>query len=477
MYFSLAQQVFFYFIYRLNEGFASSLDVIIVQYLHPERQLETQLLTTRKDQVMFADVNDSRWPLNRYVESPAEIEQKTYDVVITHFKAVFLIRMVMSAMTAPTFYKGINYYLTANSYQTVTPDDLHAGFQRAVDEDIPERNINIAALMTPWENLPGYPILTLRQENSRLVLSQEGFTTTHDDLFIIPIFYITASDPDFTTATFRFMMTTREVEIPQWEVGDWILLNHRNYGLYLSNYDDALWDLIIATLLEDIEAIPFESRGLLFGDFNTMITQGHNVSSTIFLRLSMTLQNENEVNVWDRAQPGLTRITNRLRGTVLLDDHLSYLRTLMAPLHERMLNDESFNSELSEHVRRLSCQSGVQECLDNALSEMIVAMENNEVTTSMCSGFMTANEAIWMHFWNVAIQSTGSARDEILNHLSCTSNVELLTFYLNSALNMTNGLTIDQRELIINRAYQANFVGYDLIFGFVIEHHAFIHSE
>lgn len=455
------------------------MDTIIVDRLHPERGLRLALEGTTKDRFMLIDVNDSRWPLNRFVESPAEIEQKTYDVDITHMKGVYVLRMIAGAIKTPTFYKGVNYYLTDNAYQPVTPADLHAGLQRAIDEDFPDNNLNIAAIMSPWENLAGYPLVTVRQEGSRLFLTQEGFTTGHDDLYPIPIFFTTASDTPSETTTVRFWMTNREMEVPPISrvEGDWIVLNYRNYGLYLTNYDADLWDKIIEALLDDIEVVNLQSRGLLFADFHKLIHHGHDVSSTIFLRLAMTLQMESEANVWSRAHPGLWRITNRLRATGLLDEHLSYLRNLMAPIHERLLNDESVSSELSEHVRFWSCLSGVQECLDNALSELESAMENGGIAASMCSGFMAANEAVWMHFWNFALQSSGSVRDQLLNDLSCTNDVDLLAFYLANALNTTNGLTSNQREIIINRVYEANFVGYDLILGFVDEHHEFIQSE
>lgn len=440
------------------------------------------LVTTAKDSLMMHDINGALVSLNFYVETPDEIEFKTYDVTVTHDKAVYIIRMMMFALTQETFEKGVRYYLQERAYNSATPRDLHAGLQRAHHEDFPGINLDIEAVMYSWEMFAGYPIVTVRRDGQRLIFTQQGFRTSHDEIFSIPIAFATATNSNFDDAA-DFWMTTRETEILQsnasksWSDGDWIVLNLRNYGYYITNYDDNLWSLIIDQLTSDIESIHFENRGLLFADFHKLIDQGHDVSSTIFLRLAMSLQLENEVNVWDRAHPGLLRISNRLRGTVLLEDHLSYLRHVMTPIYDRLLNDENFDSEILGHVSFWSCRSGVSRCLVNALNEVVTSMENNSVTSEMCLGFMTANETVWMHFWDVALRSSETARQQLLNDLPCTSNNELLNIYLNASLDTSNGLTQEDRVIIINRVFSANFIGYDLIYEFIRDNQDFIHSE
>lgn len=432
---------------------------------------------------MFADVNDALVPLNLYAESPDEIEFKSYNVIVTHDKAVFILRMMMFALSRATFEKGTRYYLTTRAYQSASPDDLHAGLQRAADEDFPGSNLNIREIMRPWENFAGYPIVNVRLVGSSLVVSQEGFTTSHDTLFHIPISYATASNPASQNQTPDFWLTSQEVEISQsnapkgWSTGDWILMNLGNFGYYITNYDIALWDLLIEALLGNNESIHFFSRGLLFADFHVLIDQGYDVSSTIFLRLTAALQNETEVNVWDRANLGILRITNRLRGTVLLGDHLSYLRNIMAPLHGRMLNDESFNSELATHIRFWSCISLLQNCIYKAHYQIMDAMETGDISSDLCDGFRTVNETVLTHFWNVALEATNSDREVLLNALACSGNVDFLRTFSSAALDLTNNLTRADREIIINRVYQANFVGFDFIDEFVMENHEIIHSE
>lgn len=470
-------------LFRMNEGFASLFEKIIVDSINGDMIQWTQFVTTIKDDMMLADVNGALVPLNQYVESPAEINDKAYDVTVTHYKGAFLLFMMYLGLQPTTFQKGVRYYLDDRAYQSATPSDLHAGLQRAYDEDYPASGVDIDAIMWPWENLHGYPIVTVSIEGDTLTFAQKGFRTTHDELYGIRIVFTTASTANFDfPVDHTFWLSTRETDISlnnltiDWTEGDWIVANVRNYGYYVTNYDDTLWNLIIEALTDDDEhtRVHYENRGLLFADFHVFIEQAYDVSSTIFLRLAQSLRIENEITVWNRAHRGLFRITNRLRATDLLDDHLNHLSELFSPIHDRMLDDESFNAQVADHVRFWSCTSRIRECLNNALDELVDAMDGPLLESSLCTGFMTANATVRTHFWNVALESVD---DQLLSDLACSSDLAFLSIYLNASLDLTNNLGVGNRRTIINRVFEANFVGFDLIHEFFSDNHEFIHAE
>lgn len=470
--------------FRLNEGFASFYELILVDNRHTEVDLRINFVTENRDPLMSTDVHGQLVPLNQYVETPAEIEFKTYDVIVTHDKAAHYLRMIMFMLTQPTFEKGVRYYLAERAYQSATPSDLHAGLQRALDEDIPTNNINVASMMSSWEDFAGYPVVTASREADRLILTQENFNTRYYNTFSVPINYATATNPDFLQVNLQLLLTTREAVIFQgnatksWSDGDWIVLNLRQYGYYATNYDNLGWDLIIAALLNNIDSIDFESRSLFFADFRLFLEQGHDVSTTILLRLLSTLQIDNVFTVWNRASNALSVVTGRLRETTLLNQHLSFVRNLMQPIYNRMVNDASFNSELSGLVTFWSCLSGIQECLSATIEEVTDVMMTGETSTpNMCSGFRSANDTVWKYFWYVTLQSSGVVREQLLTALPCTNDPALLTYYLNQVTNLGNGFTREQRAIMINRVYNANFVGYNFVFDFVAAHHEFIHTQ
>lgn len=99
------------------------------------------------------DVSNESWPLNQYVESPSDLWRK-FDT-IGYFKSACVLRMFQESLTAETFAKGLNYYLTDNFMKAATPQHLHAGLQRAYDEDFPGNSIDINSFMSTWEDQAG----------------------------------------------------------------------------------------------------------------------------------------------------------------------------------------------------------------------------------------------------------------------------------------------------------------------------------
>ncbi len=428
----------------------------------------------------MADVNGALVPLNQYVESPMEINDKAYDVIVTHYKGAFILLMARFMLKELTFEKGIRYYLTDRAFDSVTPDDLHNGLQRAYDEDNPNNGVDIDEIMWSWENIRGYPVVTVSIEGDTLTLKQEGFQTPHNESFGIPISIATASNPNFTYPLQQiYWMSNHELEISlsnssiEWSENDWIVVNVRNFAYFITNYDDNLWNLLIEALINEPENIHFENRGALFANFHLLIEYAHNVSSTIFLRLAESLQVENEISVWRRADRGLLRIDSRLRRTELIEGHLNYLRNLFKPIYDRLFNDENFNPQLADLVRFWSCTSGIQECLDRAIDDLF---DEADDTLTMCPGFMSANQTVLTLFWNSALINP-SNEEQLLTDLACSNDLNFLSVYLNASLDLSNNFTRTQRAIIINRVFSANSVGFDLIREFFSDNHDFIHAE
>jgi aminopeptidase N len=101
----------------------------------------------------FANDIGSSWSMNYYTEVPDELWNKFG--AIGYAKSGCVLRMFQEALTIPTFTRGLNYYLTDNYMTAVTPQHLHAGLQRAYDEDFPGNSVDIEALMSMWENQAG----------------------------------------------------------------------------------------------------------------------------------------------------------------------------------------------------------------------------------------------------------------------------------------------------------------------------------
>lgn len=429
---------------------------------------------------MSFDVYDYVDPLNRYVESPQEVRSK-FDF-ITYFKGALVLRMFQEAFSEPTWVKGVGYYLRELQLGSASPDDLFNGLQQALDEDFPENDLNVSSLMDTWLNFAGFPVVTVSRIDGNLVLSQEGFRTAHDYLFSIPISYTTASNPDFDNTFSDIWLTTAELEIsPEnvsttWTDDDWVILNLKDTGYYVTNYDDNIWRQITAALLDDHEVIHFLNRGTLFADFHRFLIEDYEIRATNYLEMMQSLPLETHPHVWSRAGPGSMKFEQRLRGTVLDESYMTFLQNIMSPVY----NNRPFDHrQATEVVNHLSCLSGVQECLDDSLNALVEVMETGTTTFEFnfrCNGFLTANETVWMHFFEEALDSE-RIEDEVLRVLLCTQDQELISFFLNQTLDMENNLTADERSGIITTAAGQSQASYNATLGFIEENYEAINSE
>lgn len=421
------------------------------------------------DTSMALDIFDFVDPMNNYAESRDQIRARFN--FITYQKAALVLRMFQEALTDTTWTKGLAYFLIERRLQSATPEDVFAGLQQAYDEDFPPGSLDVGEMMNPWLNLRGYPVVTVSRTEQGLVVTQEGFRTTHDELFNIPLNYATASVPNFEETIADFWLTSRTMQIPlanaskPWTDDDWIIFNLRDTGYYVTNYDDTLWDLITnAMTSSQREEIHFLNRGTLFADLNRFITEAYDIRTTLYLDLIRSLEFEGHPHVWVRSNVGLDNFEKRLRGTELHQLFMNFLRNVIAPVYS---GTEITDPSGRNIINSWSCLSGVANCLTDSLTTLVESIEN-ETTFEFdfrCNGLMTADRDIWMHFFNVTLQT--SDRLPLLRDLLCTEDIELIRFYLEQSIEMANSLTSEERQHMISLACSANVASYNTVLDFI----------
>lgn len=424
---------------------------------------------------MSLDVFDFVDPMNNYAETRDQIRARFN--FITYQKAALVLRMFQEALTDATWTKGLSYYLLERRLQSATPDDVFAGLQQAFDEDFPVRSVDVGAMMDPWLNLRGYPVVTVRRTELGLMVTQEGFRTSHDELFNIPLNYATASVPNFNETIVDIWLTTREMLITlenasrPWTNDDWIIFNLRDTGYYVTNYDDALWNLIIDALLNDQQRdeIHFLNRGTLFADLHRFIDDDFDIRTSLYLDLIRSLEFEDHPHVWVRSNMGLEKFEQRLRGTRF---HQLFRDFLSDILHIVYSETEVKDPSGRNVINRWSCKSGVDRCLTDALASIVEAMENDLSSEFdlRCNGLMTANETVWMHFFNAAVEQT-TDRLSFLRDLLCTQDARLAMFYLNQSIDRSNSLSHAERQYMLTLACSENEVSYNMTLDFIEENH------
>lgn len=444
--------------------------------MFPEKRQWERFLIEYFDVAISVDVNDILPPLNYYVESPEDIQGK-FDF-ITYFKGAIVLRMFHEAFSEATWRRGCSYFIGSRAFGSATPEDLFDGLQRAYDEDYPGNNNSVDALMRPWLEFNGFPVVTINRTVDGLIVSQRGFRTEHNNSFSVPINYATRSNRDFENTTAEFWLMEEEMFIPRdtaaksWTDDDWIIFNLRDTYYYVTNYDDNLWDLITEAMMNDHESIHFLNRGTLFADLERFMTNNFDIRVTIYLELIESLPFEFHPHVWLRTNAGLLKVEQRLRGTELHSDYLSFVRDVMSEIYQETRLEDV---EATNVINRWSCVSGDETCLMDALNILLEVMDTgftSEEIDFRCNGFMAANETVWVHFYNAALESNPDTnRLSQLTSLLCTSNENSIRLLLDATLQSSNNLLVSERNAIILTACSQSEISYNAAIEFVEDRH------
>jgi aminopeptidase N len=215
--------------------------------------------------------------------------------------------MMQVAFGVDTWTKGLRNYLITKQYDAATSTDLYNGLQQAVNQDYPTNPPNVATIMSTWENQAGYPVITVSRSGNQLTLTQERFfytEQTSSSLWWVPINYVVKSNPDFTnTRPDLWMPGQKTVMIESnaqkpWTASDWVIVNIQESSYYRVNYDNNLWNLLIAQLKgDDFSQIHLLNRAQLVDDSLNLARAGK-IKYNVPFEILEYLSKENDYIPW-----------------------------------------------------------------------------------------------------------------------------------------------------------------------------------
>lgn len=210
----------------LNESFASLMEHIVTDRLHPEYHVMDDF---QASDVFYALTRDSLagvQAVRQTVGSPDEIAT-LFDGAIVYIKGERLMKMLRRLIGEEQFRRALRHYFTKHKYGNTVADDLWQAMSEV-------SKLDIAQLMKSWLTEPGYPIITADLiEPKRLRLEQ---TPLHADSPVetrpVPLF---CNLPDVPK-----LMTEPEIVLDA-PTDQTIQLNVGGDGHYLTEYDDQLF--------------------------------------------------------------------------------------------------------------------------------------------------------------------------------------------------------------------------------------------
>lgn len=189
----------------LNEGFATYIASLGVEFLHPEwKSLDEESVDNSLNIFKF-DALKSSHAVSVTIGHPNQISQ-IFDA-ISYDKGSVIIRMMHMFLGEESFRDGVSNYLKKHSFKNTIQDDLWATLTDEAHKrlSIP-KNLTVKDIMDTWTLQVGYPVISVERDydTNSATLTQVRYLSdryrTRSDLDIcwwIPLTYTDSETHDF----------------------------------------------------------------------------------------------------------------------------------------------------------------------------------------------------------------------------------------------------------------------------------------
>lgn len=151
----------------LNESFANMMEYVAVDALEPEWNVWERFQTSEVPMALQRDATDGVQSVHVAVDDPAEIDT-LFDGAIVYAKGARMLVMVRALLGDDAMRRGLKNYFAAHQYGNATGADLWQALGEA-------SGMNVGQIMESWLEHPGYPVVEVKVEDGKLMLSQQQF--------------------------------------------------------------------------------------------------------------------------------------------------------------------------------------------------------------------------------------------------------------------------------------------------------------
>jgi len=267
----------------LNESFATLMEYLAVDALHPEWNMWLEFSTNESILALRRDSIDGVQAVQVDVTHPDEIST-LFDGAIVYAKGARLLRMLQHFVGNNTFQAGLKQYFKDYAYKNTEASDLWNAVAKSSGQDI-------ASIMNTWISQPGYPVVTVEQKNNDVTLSQKQFFVgpheNSDKLWPIPL---NASDSSLPT-----LLEPKEVTVSYAQKTP-IRLNVDDSAHFITSYDKRNLTL----LLDEVRTgkMSVIDRLQLLHEA-TLLARGGMMASVDLLEIVSAYRDETTEPVWN----------------------------------------------------------------------------------------------------------------------------------------------------------------------------------
>ncbi|KAK8728890.1 hypothetical protein OTU49_008846 [Cherax quadricarinatus] len=452
----------------LNEGFATYMAEYAIDYLEPSRKELEQFVVKRLQSVMTLDALRSSHPVSVAVNDPIQINE-IFDV-ISYNKGASIIRMMSHFLTEIAFRSGLQTYLTQLSFKNADQDDLWQYLTVAAHgEGTLPQHLSVKTIMDTWTLQTGFPVVTVtRVGNTSAVITQEYFVLDVNTLVAreaqtkahkwwIPVSYTTGENPNFSDTSVKFWLSDDGIE-PVSFIGypqphHWLIFNIKQTGYYRVNYDEANWDLLTQQLQENHRVIHVTNRAQIIDDAFNLARAGR-LSYRIALEVISYLGQEEEYVPWKAAFTNFQYLFDMFSRDPSFGGVRDYLLSVILPLYEKLGFHEAAEEALPTVLLRTNvvtwvCYLGHPHCRLESLSLFrrwktdpvnFKGISSNIASAVFCTAIREGGEEEWNFAWRYTRANSGVSIPELKDALACTSEIWLLSRYLEGAFTTGSGM-------------------------------------
>ena len=156
----------------LNESFANMMEYEAVDAMFPDWDIWDTFVGIEGLSALRRDATPGVQAVKTTVNHPEEIST-LFDPSIVYAKGGRLLYMLKSYIGDEAFRKGLSQYFTAHAYKNTEGADLWKSLSAASGKDV-------GAFMEPWLQRPGFPVITVTQDESTIRLEQKHFSDNPD---------------------------------------------------------------------------------------------------------------------------------------------------------------------------------------------------------------------------------------------------------------------------------------------------------
>jgi tricorn protease interacting factor F2/3 len=267
----------------LNESFATYFGYGIVSHYYPDWDVWDQFLNGQTDSALDRDSLHETFSIEIPGGEHVVINASTAPIIYS--KGGSILRQVEGYLGKDNFKNGLRHYLKKHEYECASSHHLWEALEEVSAKPV-------IKMMKSWIEQPGFPVIEVKKEGNKLLLTQRRFTYLPNELeqeWLIPLsIKIFQKDGRSTAITTLLESKTTVVTLGGDAVG--YKVNHEQTGFYRVRYLEKsdLQDLGKRVTKKELSP---EDRWGLQNDLYALVRSGH-VSMDDYLDFLSNYSNE-----------------------------------------------------------------------------------------------------------------------------------------------------------------------------------------